>query len=231
MGFQVTMRVRKLIPFIPLLLLACSSQSVNMSAITEIANVDSVQTILSDLEDERVAQPDPNTNVARRIYSERILKFRLIDSLAATHFPVFWANTLTSSNPDSFLTAKLDSLLLRYDNPDSTDDRGQPIAVKIRNFLDKTPQQRKDIMKAQIGYGKILYVSRNDSLILVEQFNWAILSGNFTRRIALKKYFRGRLWEGQGNIFTAYKASDPTSFDNRIDAVTAGYIAFEDKDF
>ncbi len=223
--------MRKLAILIPLLF-ACSPEPKEHNfAITEIANVDSVQTILIVLEGERKALPDPNTNAAKRIYSERILKFRLIDSLAATHFPVFWANTLMSSNPDSFLTAKLDSLLLRYDNPDSTDDRGFPIAVRIRKFLDKTPQQRKDLLKAQRGYGKILYVSRNDSLILVEQYTWAILSGNFTRRTALKKYFRGRLWEGQGNTFKAYKASDPTSFDDRIDAVTAGYIAFEDKDF
>lgn len=227
--------MRKLFLLIPLLF-ACTQtpkepDPIQDLSITEIANVDSVQTILAGLEDERKALPDPNTNAGRKIYSERILKFRLIDSLAVTHFPVFWANTLASSNPDSFLTAKLDSLLMRYDNPDSTDDRGHPIAVKIRKFLDKTPQQRKNILKRERGLGKILYVSRNDSLIVVEQYTWAILSGNFTKRMALKKYFRQRWWEGQDNTFKAYKASSPAAFDNRLAAVTAGYIEFEDKDF
>lgn len=228
--------MRKLFLLIPLLLFACSPvfrrpDPIDSLAITEIANVDSVQTILSNLEDERKALSDPNTNAGRKIYSERILKFRLIDSLAAEHFPVFWANTLASSNPDSFLTAKLDSLLLRYDNPDSTDDRGQPIAAKIRKFLDKTPQARKDILKSARGLGKVLYLSRNDSLIVLEQYNYAMFSSSITRRQALKKYFRQRWWENQGTTFTAFKVGSPTEFDNKLAAVTAGYIEFEDKDF
>ncbi len=217
---------------LPLLLFACSSQSVDLSsAIIEIVNVDSVQTILIGLEGERKALPDPNTNAGRKIYSERILKFRLIDSLAAKHFPVFWTNTLESSNPDSFLTAKLDSLLLRYDHSDSTDDRGQPIAVKIRKFLNKTSQERKDLLKAARGIGKMLYLSRNDSLIVVEQWNYAMFLPSITRRQALKKYFRQRWWEGQGNTFTAFKVGSPTEFDNKLAVVTNGYIEFEDKDF
>ncbi len=209
-------------PFVLLLFFACSPVTPELTSmsVTEIANVDSVLTVLDSLNSVRKARANPNNNAAKKIYAEELFKYRMIDTLGLK-FPVIF------NKPDSVISARLDSIILKHGHPDSTTDRGRLIGNRIDTFLALTVAQRKAKIKGHRFVGKILYASRNELIAVVEQINYQINSA--TKLQAIKKFVIGRLYAQGDASFTAYGFSDATSFDNRVALLRTQYFESEIK--
>ncbi len=205
-----------------ILFFACSTVTPELTSmsVTEIANVDSVLVVLRGLETERYALPDPTTNAAKKGYAEEFLYYRMIDTLGLK-FPVIF------NKPDSVVSARLDSIILKHGHPDSTTDRGRLIGNRIDNFLAMSVAERKASIKSHKFLGKILYASRNELIAVVEQTNYQINSA--TKLQAIKKLVIGRLHAKSGASFIAYSFSDVASFDNKVAALRSQYFESEIK--
>ena len=202
------------------LFFACSYNQQSVQAQTQIANVDSVLAVLRELETERYALPDPTTNAAKRIYAEDFFKYRMIDTLGLK-FPVIF------NKPDSVISARLDSIILKHGQPDSTTDRGRLIGNRLDTFLALTAAERKANIKSHKFIGKVLYASRNELIAVVEQINYKINSA--TKLQAIKKFVIGRLYAQSDPSFMAYSFSDVTSFDNKVALLRTQYFESEIK--
>lgn len=209
------MVIKKLL--ICLFLFSCSSA---IRSQTVIANVDSVRTVLRNLETERYALPDPDTNAAKRIYAEELFKYRMVDTLGL-QFPIIF------EKPDSVISAKLDSIILKHGHPDSTDDRGELIGTRIDNFLALSVAERKSRIKAIKLIGLIVYASRNQLITLTERYDNQINSA--TKLQAIKKLVIGRFGASNGTTKQALSFPTTAAFDNKISALRALYFESEIK--
>jgi len=208
--------------FICLLLFSCSpgTDIIKIKTVTQIANVDSVLAVLDSLHDVRYALPNSNNNAARRIYAEELFSYRMVDTLGLK-FPVIF------NKPDSVISAKLDSIILRHGRPDSTTDRGRRIGNRIDTFLALTVAERKTLIKDQRFIGKILYASRNELIAVIEQNEYQINLA--TKLQVIKKLVIGRLHAKQNITFTAFSFLDVASFDNKLTALRSQYWESEIK--
>ena len=204
--------------FICIALFSCSPGS--NQAQTPISNVDSVFTVLRGLEIERQAHPDPTTNAAKKIYAEEIFKYRMIDTLGV-QFPIIF------NKPDSVISARIDSIILKHGHPDSTTDRGRLIGNRIDAFLALSVAERKSRIKAHKFLGLILYASRNQLLAVTERYDYQINSA--TKLQAIKKLVIGRLHASSGTSFIAYSFLSTTAFDNKVSALRGLYFESEIK--
>lgn len=211
--------MRKIFLVLPFLF-ACSpdNEGVKISSVTPIANVDSVLTVLDSLDKVRKALPDPTTNAAKKVYAEELFKYRMIDTLAVS-FPIL--NNRTAA----VISSRIDSIILRHGHPDSTTDRGKLIGNRIDAFLALSLEERKSRIKAQKFLGKIIYASRDELIMVVEQYEHQINSA--TKLQAIKKLVIGRLHAVEGTSSQAFSFSDVTSFDNLLIALRAGYFESE----
>jgi len=203
-----------------LFLFSCSTDKITFAQVTQIANVDSVVAVLDSLHDVRYALPDPNTNAAKKGYAEEEFRYRLIDTLGV-QFPIIF------NKPDSVISAKIDSIIIRHGKPDSTDDRGKLIGARIDAFLALSVAERKLRIKAQKFLGLILYASRNELIAVTERYDYQINSA--TKIQAIKKLVIGRLAAASGTSFEAFGFSDVESFDNKLTALRGLYFESEIK--
>ncbi len=202
-----------------LFLFACSSSQTIRSQ-TVIANVDSVFAVLNSLDNVRQELPDPNTNPAKRIYAEELFRYRMVDTLGVK-FPIIF------NKPDSVISAKIDSIIIRHGKPDSTDDRGKLIGTRIDNFLALSVAERKSRIKSQKFLGLILYASRNQLIAVTERYEYQINSA--TKIQAIKKLVIGRLHASSGTTMEAFGFSSTTEFDNKVAALRGLYFESEIK--
>lgn len=202
--------------FICIFLFSCSSNLTQ--AQTVIANVDSVFAVLSGLSDVRKALPDPTTNSAKRIYAEEYFKYRMIDTLGV-QFPVIF------NKPDSVISARIDSIILKHGHPDSTTDRGRLIGNRIDDFLALSVADRKSRIKAHKFIGLILYASRNELIAVTERYEYQINLA--TKLQAIKKLVIGRLHAVENTSFQAFSFPSTAAFDNKITALRGLYFESE----
>lgn len=198
-----------------LFLFSCSTKNIDIQQVTIIANVDSVLAVLDSLSNIRKVQADPTTNTAKRIYATEFFKYRMIDTLGLK-FPILL------NKPDSVISAKIDSIIIRHGRPDSTDDRGKLINTRIDNFLALSVAERKARIKAVRFVGLILYASRNQLIAVTERYEFKINSA--TKIQAIKKLVLGRLAAANGTSFVAYSFSSTTVFDNKVSALRGLYF-------
>lgn len=205
-----------------LLLFSCSPDtSVNIKSVTTIANVDSVLAVLDSLSNVRQALPDPTTNAAKRIYTEELFKYRMIDSLTVIY-------PLLQGKPNSAKLALLNTEIGKFVHPDSTDDRGRATRSRTLIWLQLPLSERKDRIDRSRFIGKLVYASRNQLIAVVEQFNYAMFDGRPLRQV-IKKIAIGRLYEGQGNTFTGFIFENTTQFDNKLTMLRGLYFESEIK--
>lgn len=207
---------------IVLFLFSCSTNKLIFvecrAQVTQIANVDSVLAVLDSLSKVRFELPDPTTNSAKRIYAEEYFKYRMIDTLGIK-FPIIF------NKPDSVISAKLDSIILKHGHPDSTTDRGRLIGNRIDAFLALSVAERKSSIKAHKFIGLILYASRNQLIAVTERYEYRI---NLAIKLqAIKKLVIGRLHAVEKTSFQAYSFSDVASFDNKITSLRSKYFESE----
>lgn len=200
--------------FIVLFLFSCSTDKITFAQVTQIANVDSVSAILDSLNKVRFALPDPTTNAAKKIYAEEFFRYRMIDTLGVQF-------TILFNKPDSVISSRIDSIIIKHGRPDSTDDRGKLIGTRIDAFLALTVAERKSRIKSQMFLGLILYASRNQLIAITERYDYQINSA--TKKQAIKKLVIGRLHASNGTSFIAYSFSNTTEFDNKVTALRALY--------
>ncbi len=210
--------MRKLFLVIPFLFACSQPPPISDLAITEIANVDSVFVVLDSLNVVRKALPDPTTNAAKRVYAQELFKYQMIDTLAL-NFPIL------NNQSAAVISARIDSIILRHGHPDSTTDRGKLIGSRIDAFLALSLAERKSRIKAQKFIGTIIYASRDELIMVKEQYEYQINTA--TKLQAIKKLVIGRLHAVQGTSSQAFSFSDVTSFDNRLTALRAGYFESE----
>ncbi len=204
-----------LFAFVYILVSGCGG---TVQAQTPIANIDSVFAVLDSLSNVRRALANPNNNAAKKVYAEEFFKYRMIDTLGLK-FPVIF------NKPDSVISARIDSIILKHGKPDSTDDRGKLIGARIDAFLALTVAQRKSRIKSQKLLGLVLYASRNQLIAVTERYEHQINSA--TKLQAIKKLVIGRLHVANGTTLEAFSFLNTTAFDNKLTALRNQYFESE----